>query len=98
MNDLKFAFRQLLKNPGFTGVAVLTLALGIGTNIAIFSFVEAVLLKSLPVKQPEQLMTVGTIVPSQPGPLTHPSRTPLSEKCVRKIWSSQACLRAPAGQ
>src|SRR5438034_1768287 len=56
MNDLKFASRQLLKNPGFTAVAVLTLALDIGANTAIFSLIDAVLLKMLPVKNPEQLV------------------------------------------
>ena len=59
MNDVKFAFRQLLKNPGFTTVAVLTLALGIGANTAIYSLIDAILLKMLPVQRPEELVEIG---------------------------------------
>src|SRR6266851_6192306 len=60
MNDLRFAIRQLLKNPGFTVVAMLTLALGIGANTAIFTVVNALLLRSLPVRNPEELVQVVT--------------------------------------
>src|SRR6186997_3021037 len=58
MNDLKFAFRQLLKNPGFTAVTVLTLALGIGANTAIFSAVDAVLIRPLPYADAGRLVMI----------------------------------------
>jgi predicted permease len=65
--DLRYALRQLRRSPGFTTVTLLTLALGIGANTAIFSLIDAVMLKTLPVRQPEQLVLLNWVAESQPG-------------------------------
>src|SRR4030095_7728049 len=58
MNDVKFAFRQLLKNPGFTAVTVLTLALGIGATSSVFSLIQGVLLTPPPYPNPKRIVLV----------------------------------------
>src|ERR1051326_921846 len=58
MNDFKFALRQLLKNPGFTIVATLTLALGIGANTIIFALIKTVMFSPVMAKRPEQLASL----------------------------------------
>src|ERR671936_1981261 len=63
--DIRYGFRMLLRKPGFTAVAILALALGIGANMAIFSVVNAVLLRPLPFKEPERLITVWERNPKQ---------------------------------
>ncbi len=67
--DLRFGMRMLLKSKGFTAVAALSLAIGIGANTAIFSLLDALLLKTLPVKQPEQLVLVAGLGFAHPDPV-----------------------------
>src|SRR5436305_12189086 len=65
MTDLRFAFRQLFKSPGFTFLAVLTLALGIGLNTAIFSLINDLFLRGLPFREPARVLHVYSHVKDQ---------------------------------
>lgn len=73
VRDIKFALRQLVKNPGFTVIAIVVLALGIGVSVAIFGFVDAALLEPLPYANPHRLMSVNeSSVESPRWPLSYP--------------------------
>ena len=65
--DLQYAARTLRRSPGFAATAILTLALGIGANTAIFSLINTLILRPLPVRHPEQLVELLSVYPNEPA-------------------------------
>jgi hypothetical protein len=78
--DLRYGLRMLLKNPGFTTIAVLTLALGIGANTAIFTLLDKVLIRPLPVEQPHQLVTFVEDAGGAPAIFSYPQYAELRDR------------------
>ncbi|HEX3251650.1 MAG TPA: ABC transporter permease [Pyrinomonadaceae bacterium] len=98
LQDLKYALRMLKKNPAFTAVAILTLAVGIGANSAIFSVVNSVLLRPLPYREPDQLVRVYSEFPTmqlQKFWLSPPELLDIQHEA--KSWESIGAW-APGGQ
>src|SRR5215510_1897960 len=89
LQDLRYSGRMLIKNPGFTLIAVLTLTLGIGANTAIFSIVNAVLLRPFPYYAPEQLVMIGEGGPG--GSVSYPNFVDLREQ--NKVFDSISAVR-----
>jgi hypothetical protein len=102
-DEIRIALRRLRRQPGFTLTAILTLALGLGANIAIFSLMHAALLRSLPVDRPDQRST-GSVTPTTAGNLSHlpPHVIDLIRRALREETScrrttSKSCARWPTG-
>src|SRR5205809_633935 len=95
IQDLKFAARTLLRRPGFVAVAVITMALGIGANTAIFSVVNGVLLKPLPYPNPDRLMALAET--SKEVPETAVSYPDYLDWRAQSTVFEDMAVRMPAG-
>jgi len=95
--DTRYGARMLRRNPGFTAVALVTLALGIGANTAIFSVVNTVLLRQLPFAQPDRLVTIAEIDSDTPEPLTVDFPTTYDLRARSRLFQSMSLLRSGGG-
>src|ERR1041385_1901751 len=97
MNDFVFAARALRKIIGFSTVAILTLALGVGSNTAIFSVVKAVLLNQLPYRDPGSLVAVAESDPETPRPITVDFTTVYDWRARSHSFEHMSLYRGAAG-
>ena len=86
--DLRYALRQLIRNPGFSLVATLSLALGIGANTAIFGLIDQVMLRFLPVREPAELTVIR-------GQFSYPRYADVRDR--NQVFSSLFCVHRLAG-
>src|SRR5438477_6339705 len=96
IKDIRYGIRALLKRPGFTTVAVITLALGIGANTALFSVLDTVLLKKLPVTDPDRLVLFNSVSNAQFTPGSHTGtnrRDPHTGLTTRSSFPYQTFVR-----
>jgi hypothetical protein len=95
--DLRYALRMFARNPGFVLVIVLTLALGIGANTAIFSLIDALMLRWLPVRNPQELVQLKMQLPDGTGPAGQGSSQSFSYAIVRALADQKEIFAGVAG-